>query len=131
MSTCLPGKLNCFLPWGKVSACLPGKLNCFLPQGEGECLPACLPAWDATKPWEELSCVDTPVIYPSFLFSKLLNLFSCLCLTLVDLISPPFSMKLWHSLSLCVYKIDANCDLHSSVCLPMLSRILFMALILA
>ena len=92
---------------------------------------ACLPVWEATKPWEELSCVDTPVIFPSYLFSKLLNLFSCLCLTLVNLISPTFSMEPWHSLSLCVDKIDTNCDLHSSVCLPTFSRILFIALTLA
>ena len=31
-------------------------------------------------------------------------------------------MKPWHSLSHCVNKIDANCDLHSSACLPTLSR---------
>ena len=93
-------------------------------------MPACLLAWEANMPWEELSCVDT-VIFPSFLFSKLLNLFSCLCLTLVNLISPIFSVEPWHSLHLCVDKIDANCDLHSSVCLLTLSRILFIALILA
>ena len=101
--------------------------NRLLPSLEGRWVPACLPVWEATKFWEEL----TLVIFPSFLFSKLLNLFSCPCLTLVNLISPTFSMKPWHSLSLCVDKIDANCDLHSSVCLPMFSRILFIALTLA
>ena len=84
----------------------------------------CLSAWVAR---EEV----TLVIFPSFLFSKLLNLFSCLCLTLVNLNPPTFSTKPWHSLSLCVDRIDANCDLHSCVCLPMLSRILFIALTLA
>ena len=141
MSTSLPEMpLNCFIPKGEGEH-LPGKIlncllplregehlpvNCFLPQGEGKYLSA----WEEAKLWKELS-EDTPVIFPSFLFSKLLNLFSCLCLTLVNLISPTFSMKPWHSLSLCVDKKDANCDLHSSVCLAMLSRILFIALTLA
>ena len=93
---CLPWKKCC--PWegGNLPDYLPEKLlNCFLPKREGECLPA----WEATKPsqgaaltalevalspggWEpacleELNCVDTPVIFPSF-FSKLLYLFNCL-----------------------------------------------------
>ena len=85
------------------------------------CLPACEPMFG-----EELFG-ETLVISPPFLF-KLLNLFTCLCLTLVNLISPTFSMKPWHSLSLCADRIDANCDLHSSVCLATLSRILFIAL---
>ena len=127
----LPGKLlNCFLflrEGEHLPACLPEMpLNCFLPWEEGECLPA----WEETKFWEELNEV-TLVIFPSFLFSKLLNLFSCLCLTLLNLILLTFSTKPWQSLSLCVDKMDANCDLHSSVCLLMLSRILFIALILA
>ena len=134
--------------------CLPEMLlNCFLSKGEGEHLPAWvaweawLPAWDATKLLPSLggrfvpACLPaseakygeelTLVIFPSFLFSKLLNLFSCLCLTIVNLISPTFSMKPWHSLSLYADRIDANCDVHSSVCLVMLSRILFIALTLA
>ena len=125
-------------------SCLPGKLiDCLLPLREGQCMPACellpslggrwapscLPVWEETKLQEELS-EDTPLIFPSFLFSKLLNLFICLCLTLGNLISPIFSTKAWHSLSLCVDKIDANCDLHSCL-LPTLSRILFIALTLA
>ena len=44
-------------------------------------LPACL---KATKFGKELTLVK----FPSFLFSKLSNLFSCLCLALVNLISP-------------------------------------------
>ena len=40
-------------------------------------------------------------------------------------------MKPWHSLSLCAKIIDTSCDLHSSVCLAMLSRILLIAFILA
>ena len=115
-----------------ITPCLPAwETTELLPSPGGRWATASLPAWEATNLWEELSCVDTPVIFPSFLFSKLLNLFSCLCLTLVNLISPTFLMKPWHSLSLCVDKIDANCDPHSSVCLPTLSRILFIALTLA
>ena len=87
----------------------------------GGWVPACLRVVD---------CVDTPVIFPSFL-NKLLNLFTCLCLTLWNLILPTFSTKSWNSLNLCVDKIDANFDLYNSVCLPTLSRILFMALTLA
>ena len=71
------------------------------------------------------------VIFPSFLFSRMLYFFNCLCLTLVNLISPTLSMKPWHSLSLCAEIIDISCDLHSSVCLAMLSRILFIAFVLA
>ena len=62
------------------------------------------------------------VIFPSFLIVSKLNLFSCLCLTLLNLISPTLSTKSWHSLSLCVDIIDANSDLHSSNCLEVLSR---------
>ena len=62
------------------------------------------------------------VIFPSFLIVSKLNLFSCLCLTLLNLISPTLSMKSWHSLSLCVEIIDASCDLHSSNCLEVLSK---------
>ena len=62
------------------------------------------------------------VIFPSFLIVSKLNLFSCLCLTLLNLISPTLSTKYWHSLSLCVDIIDANSDLHSSNCLEVLSR---------
>ena len=68
--------------------------------GEGEDLPA----WEEAKLWEELS-EDTPVIFPSLLFSKLLHLFSCLCLTLENLISPTFSNgALAFSKSLCWIK---------------------------
>ena len=62
------------------------------------------------------------VIFPSFLIVSKLNLFSCLSLTLLNLDSPTLSMKSWHSLSLCVEIIDASCDLHSSNCLEVLSR---------
>ena len=90
---------------------------------------ACLPAWEAKL--EGLVVALALVIFPSFLFSRMLYLFNCLCLTLVNLISPTLSTKPWHSLSLCAEIIDPSCDLHSSVCLVMLSRILWIAFILA
>ena len=62
------------------------------------------------------------VIFPSFLIVSKLNLFSCLCLTLLNLISPTLSMKSCHSLNLCVEIIDASFDLHSSNCWEVLSR---------
>ena len=102
---------------------LPGKLCC---PREGGCLPACkelaitLVAWGVSQ-----------VIIPSFLHYKLLNLFTCLLLTLLNLNSGIFSTKSWHFLKLEVDKIDANFDLHSSLCLALLSRILLMDLILA
>ena len=123
-----------------------------LPSPEGRRVPACLPAWDRLLPslggrkvlaslpaceakLEELVGVIALalVIFPSllFLFSRMLYLFNCLCLTLENLISPTLSMKPWHSLRVCAEIIDASCHLHSSVCLAMLSRILFMDFILA
>ena len=94
----------------------------------GTCLPACkelaitlvaLVAWEVSQ-----------VIFPSFLH-KLLNLFTCLLLPLLNLSLPTFSTKTWHFLKLEVDKIDTNFDLHSSLCLALLSRILLMDLILA
>ena len=115
---------------GWAPACLPDWVACatkLLPSLGGRRVPACLPAWeDKFGEFKELALV----IFPSFLFSKLLNLFNCLCLTLVNLISPTLSTKPWHSLSLCAEIIDANCDLHNSVCLAMLSTILFIVFIL-
>ena len=105
---------------------LPGKPHC---PGEGGCLPACkelaitlvaLVAWGVSQ-----------VIFPSFLHNKLLNLFTCLLLPLLNLNSPTFSTTTWHFLKLEVDKIDANFDLHISLCLALLSRILLMVLILA
>ena len=60
-----------------------------------------------------------------------LNLFSCLCFTLLNLISLTLSMKSWHSLSLCVEIIAASFDLHSSNCLEVLSKMKLIVLILA
>ena len=60
-----------------------------------------------------------------------LNLFSCLCFTLLNLISLTLSMKSWHSLSLCVEIIATSFDLHSSNCLEVLSKMKLIVLILA
>ena len=102
-----------------------------MPSPGGREVLACLPACEAKL----LGLVGVEalalVIFPSFLFSRILYLFNCLCLTLVNLISPTLSMKPWHSLSLCAEIIDASCDLHSSVCLVMLSGILLIAFTLA
>ena len=71
------------------------------------------------------------VIFPSFLIVSKLNLVSCLCFTLLNLISPTLSTKSWHSLSLCVEIIATSCDLHSSNCLEVLSKVKLIDLILA
>ena len=60
-----------------------------------------------------------------------LNLFSCLCFTLLNLISLTLTTKSWHSLSLCVEIIVASFDLHSSNCLEVLSKMKLIVLILA
>ena len=65
-------------PMGRwVTACLPDWVACaakLLPSPGGR--RACLPAWEAKLgEFRELALV----IFPSFLFSKLLNLFNCLC----------------------------------------------------
>ena len=86
-----------------------------------------LPACEVLK---VVNCEEDPVIFPSFL-AKLLNLFTCLFLTLLNLILPTFSMRPWHCLNMGVDKIDANFDLHNSVCLALLSSILLTDLILA
>ena len=102
-----------------------------LSQGRGAptYLPACkeldvtlvaLVAWEASQ-----------VIFPSFLCNRMLNSLTCLLLTLLNLSSLTFSTKTWHFLKLEVDKIDASFDLHSSLCLALLSRILLMDLILA
>ena len=62
------------------------------------------------------------VIFPSFLLVSKLNLFNCLSLTLLNLISPTLSTKSWHSLSFCVEIIVASFDLHSSNCWVVLSK---------
>ena len=84
-------------------------------------------AWEvALVAWEA-----STVIFPSFLHTKLLNLFTCLLFTLLNLSSLTFSVNPWHFLNLEVDQIDANFDLHSSLCLALLSRLLLMDLILA
>ena len=104
------------IAWGKL-----------LPSPGGRLVTACLfgarllPAWGRL-----LLLLENLVIFPSFLLAKFWNFLVCLCLTLLNLISPTLSIKPWHSLSLSVEIIDTNFDLHSSVCLLMLSRILLM-----
>ena len=71
------------------------------------------------------------VIFPSFLVTKWLNLFICLCLTLINLISLTLFMKSWHSPNLSAKMIEASLALHSSICLLTLSKMLLMALTLA
>ena len=111
--------------WPSLEGVLLGGHAGFL----GKRVPACeelamtliaLVAWEVSQ-----------VIFPSFLCNKLLNLFTCQLLTLLNLNSPTFSTKTWHFLKLEVDKIDANFGLHSSLCLALLSRILLMDLILA
>ena len=104
---------------------IPEKLCC---PGEGWCLPACLPACKE-QAIKLVDCEVSQVIFPSFLHTKLLNLFTYLFLSLLNLNSPTFSTKTWHFLKLVVDKIDANFDLHSSLCLVLFSKILLMDLI--
>ena len=88
---------------------VPGKVS--------DCLPTCLqrPSYCPSGLWSFPS-------YISFLLhAKLLNLFTCLFLTLLNLNSPTFSTNPWGFLKLLVDKIDANFDLHSSLCLALLS----------
>ena len=108
-----------------LTACLV-YIASFLGGKESDCLPACM-RWTAAFPGEKeaLACLPSCeanllelvwfvplalVIFPSFLFSSIFYLFNCLCLNLVNLISPTFSMKPWHSLSLCAEIIDASYD---------------------
>ena len=71
-----------------------------------------------------LVLLDHLVIFPSFLIVSKFSLFNCLSLTLLNLVSPTFSTKSWHSLSFCVETIVASFDLHSSNCLEVWSKIL-------
>ena len=93
------------------------------------------PAWLLVIVWEtkllDQIVAIALVIFPCFLLIRLLNLFSCLCLTLVNLISLTLSMKPWHSLSFSAEMIEANWVLQSSVCLATWSKMLLMALTLA
>ena len=79
-----------------------------------------LPAWGGL-----LLLLEEQVIFPSFLLTKFWNFLICLSLTLLNLISPTLSTKPWHSLSLSVEMIDTSWDLHSSVCLATLFRVLY------
>ena len=62
----------------------------------GEVL-ACLTDWEP-KLLDGMRFVALALVtFPSFLWIRILNLFNCLCLTLVNLISLTLLMKPWHS----------------------------------
>ena len=92
---------------------------------------ACLTDWKPKLLDQMRFAALALVIFPSFLLIRILNLFNCLCLTLVNLISLTLLMKPWHSLSLSAEIIDASWVLHSSVCLVTWSKVLLIALTLA
>ena len=92
---------------------------------------ACLTDWEP-KLLDQMRFVALAlVIFPSFLLIRILNLFNCLCLNLVNLISLTLLMKPWPSLSLSAEIIDASWVLHSSVCLVTWSKVFLIALTLA
>ena len=98
----------------------------------GEVLP-CLTGWEPKETkldWVRFIALAL-VIFPSFLVTKVLNLFNCLSLTLLNLISLTLFMKSWHSLNLSAEIIEVNLALHSSVCFMTWSKMLLMALTLA
>ena len=95
----------------------------------GEVL-ACLTDWETELDQVQLTALAM-VIFPSFLVIRWLNLFNCLCLTLMNLISLTLFMKPWHSASLSAEMIEASLDPHSSVCIATWSKMLLMALTLA
>ena len=124
-------------PWRKMSygwrgvtvnACLPVSLGCVIDFPQGGVL-ACLVVWE-TKLLDQIVALAL-VIFPYFLLIKLLNLFNCLCLTLMNLVSLTLSMKPWHSVSLTAEIIEVNWVLQSSVCFLTWSKMLLMALTLA
>ena len=104
-----------YFPRGKESACLTVSLGCVITFPGGST--TCLTDWEPKLlDWMRFIALAL-VIFPSFLLIKILNLFKCLCLTLLNLISLTLLMKSWHSLSLSAEIIDASWVLHSSVCL--------------
>ena len=71
---------------GKESACLTVSFGCVVTFPMGEVL-ACLTDWEP-KLLDQMRFIALAlVIFPSFLLIRILNLFNCLCLTLVNLIS--------------------------------------------
>ena len=90
---------------------------------------ACLFVWE-TKLLDQMVALAL-VIFPCFLLIRLLILFSCLCFTLINLVSLTLSMKSWHSVSLTPEIIEANWVLQSSVCFATWSKMLLMFLTLA
>ena len=94
------GRTACF-PKGKESACLTVSLGCVVTFPGGEVL-ACLTDWEP-KLLDQMRFIALAlVIFPSFLLIGIFNLFNCLCLTLINLISLTLLMKaLALSKSLC------------------------------
>ena len=89
---------------------------------------ACLTDWEPKLlDWVRFIALAL-VIFPSFLLIRILNLFNCLCLTLLNLISLTLLMKPWHSVSLSAEIIEASWVLQSSVCLATWSKVLLIAL---
>ena len=127
----LPSEGRRAVTWEKLGLALAWLLvwRLLLPSpGGGEVL-ACLIVWEA-RLLDQVVALAL-VIFPCFLLIRLLNLFNCLCLTLVNLISLTLSMKPWQSLSLSADIIEANWVLQSSVCLVTWSKMMLMALTLA
>ena len=77
-----------------------------LPSPGGEVL-ACLTNWETELDRVQFTALAM-VIFPSFLVIRWLNLFNCLCLTLMNLISLTLLMKPWHSASLSAEMIEAS-----------------------
>ena len=99
-----------YLPWGEVLDCLT--------------------AWETELGWVQFTALAM-VIFPSFLVIRWLNLFNCLCLTLMNLISLTLFMKPWNSASLSAEMIEASLVQHSSLCPATWPNMLLMALTLA
>ena len=90
----------------------------------------CLTGWETKLDRVRLIALAL-VIFPSFLVTKILNLFTCLCLTLLNLTSLTLFMKSWNSLKCWADIIEASWSLQSSVCLATWSKMLLMTLTLA
>ena len=115
-------------PRGKRSTCLTVCLGSVITFPQGEAL-ACLPAWEP-RLLDQIVALAL-VIFPCFLLIRILNLFNCLCLTLINLVSLTLFMKSWHSPNLSAEIIEASWVLQCSVCLVTWSKMLLMALTLA
>ena len=107
------GRTACF-PRGKRSTCLTVSLGSVITFPWGEVL-ACLADWEP-RLLDQIVALAL-VIFPCFLLIRILNLFNCLCLTLINLVSLTLLMKSWHSPNLSAEIIEASWVLQCSVCL--------------